>query len=322
MRSREYAPEILSDAETAIAAFEELIRNKGGDRSGLDAIISTWLPDARARLENVAKHSAYRGMRQIKGIAADASYCVPILFPGKEDMLDLIVVLGYTGLRCIRPGAILRLPIKTSTDGSGSAPLTLTGEPSNSGPLGLMLDRLCAGGLSDIQTHTIGHNIAYAVTWGNSAGMGSARNFVIAELRRECLPRYFGVAHNKPFLGLTQGVDTPSRAFLYDLYIHESLFPNQSPELRIIENGLEGVASPSDPVRDLDLIDVMESIEPLGTGFERSGTDLVDNYPELLEEVVGATGFADSSFRGYRAQIEYPIFGTQIQLKLRLPTRT
>ncbi|MBN1513298.1 MAG: hypothetical protein JXB13_14880, partial [Phycisphaerae bacterium] len=83
-RRRGVSAEIARNVEKAILAFEDLIQAEAGDRSSLDAIISASVPDVRVRYETAAKQTIYRGMRQVKGLSADVTFCSVLVHPSDD----------------------------------------------------------------------------------------------------------------------------------------------------------------------------------------------------------------------------------------------
>src|SRR5262245_16303846 len=100
---------LILEARGAVDRFEHLIGAEAGDRSALDAIISGWLPDARERVELIAKQSVFRGLSQLLGTASEVEHFTIIQVPsaqtpGRADQVCLAVTRG---LRRVRPGGIV-----------------------------------------------------------------------------------------------------------------------------------------------------------------------------------------------------------------------
>ena len=80
---------------------------------------------------------------------------------------------------------------------------------------------------------------------------------------------------------------------------------------------MRGQADINDRTRDIDRFDLLEVLEPLGTGLMRFASSHVPNYRALLESVCGALGYDGGRLRGYRVTSEYPIYGSQFAQALR-----
>ena len=94
--------------------------------------------------------------------------------------------------------------------------------------------------------------------------------------------------------------------------MHEDLYSGQDPALRLYDASFEGVASPNDPTRDIDQIDMIESITSLGKGVRGFRSSEIGRYGELVGHVLERTGFDGSRMRGYRCRVDYPLYGSQV----------
>ena len=97
----------------------------------------------------------------------------------------------------------------------------------------------------------------------------------------------------------------------------ERVFPGETPELRIYDTTVRGQADVNDRTRDIDQLDLLESVDSLGQGLRRFGSSDVPRYRSLLEFVCSSLGFDGERLRGYRVASEYPIYGSQFALALR-----
>jgi len=99
----------LDAARVAIDAFEELIHAEVGDRSGLEAILSAWVPEARRDFELRRKQAAFRALSQLKGLMADSFAETAIFWPSDDgERIDVVWVTCIVGLQRLRPG----VPVK------------------------------------------------------------------------------------------------------------------------------------------------------------------------------------------------------------------
>lgn len=96
-----------------------------------------------------------------------------------------------------------------------------------------------------------------------------------------------------------------------NLLLHEDVWPGRGPQLLVFDTRIRGLASPDDPERTLDRLDVIEVIEPLGKGASRFRATEVGRHVEMVEYVCGKLGWDSSRLRGYRVRVQYPVFGAQ-----------
>ncbi|MCA9300355.1 MAG: hypothetical protein KDA28_14895, partial [Phycisphaerales bacterium] len=161
--------------------------------------------------------------------------------------------------------------------------------------------------------------VAYTVR-DSGFGPRSATNVVFAEANRGEVARYARPGeHRKTFVFAE--VSTPSKVLQFDAFIHEDLFHGSDPSLRLYDTTFEGVADINDPARDLDRLDMMETVEALGVGLSRCRSSDVGRYGEILHLVSERLGWKSDAFRGYRCRIDYPLYGAQVALAWDQPHR-
>ncbi len=312
-------PELIANAEAAVDRFEALIRDRIGDRSALEAIVSAWAPDARREFELRRKQTAFRAMSQLKGVQASVNLASVFLHPSPGDeRLDVVWITGLLGLQRIRPGAAVKFATRRmngSADGDRDRrPLDLGGTPV-SDYRGLQLERFCSTPTPPLEVHHVGEVVHY--TLGDTGfGPRSEVDIVFGEANIAELDRYIepGEAGKKAYVFAE--VLTPSRTLQLDLFVHRDLYPDQHPSLLIYDTASEGVANINDRSRDIDRLDLMESIESLGQGIARCRSSDVPRYGDLLGEVCERLGWDGGSFRAFRCRIDYPLYGSQVAMAL------
>ncbi len=307
---RAVAPERIAAAEKAVAGFEALIRREAGDRSALDAIISAWLPEARAEFELRRKQAAYRAMSHLKGASVDTNFAAVLLHPAADGAnLDIVWLFGLLGLQRLRPGASVKFATRRlANTAAPRKPETLDGVPV-AGLDGLRLDQFCSSTAAALNVHHVGEVVHYTLA-GDSFGPASAQDLVFAEVNRAELPRYIPrEQHRKRYVFAE--VATPTRTLVFDALIHEAV-QTSAPMLYIYDTSFDGVADVNNPARDIDRLDLRESIEPLGRGIARFRTTEVPRYAELLRHTCEKLGWDGDAFRGYRCRIDYPLYGSQV----------
>jgi hypothetical protein len=95
--------------------------------------------------------------------------------------------------------------------------------------------------------------------------------------------------------------------------------PGQEPELILYDTAIDGIADVNDRARDVDRLDMSESIDLLGNGLSRAEIAENPRYLELVERVHSARGWNPADFRGFRTRIEYPLYGSQIVMAFDAP---
>jgi len=300
-------------ANTAIDAFEELIRTHFGDRSLLDAMLSAWVPEARREFELRRKQAAFKAMSQLKGVQADVLGATVLLAPSKDgDHIDVVWLNQLHGLHRVRPGVTVKLSSRRLTKGpTARQPMTLSGTditPQTS-PL---VDAFCSSPLPHLDVRQVGETVFYLLG-DEDIGGDAAVDLVFAEVNRDELNRFVPAGSSRKSYFFAE-VTTPAQLLQFDLLVHEDLYPGQDPQLRLYDASFEGVANPNEPTRDIDQIDMMETVTALGKGARGFRSAEISRYGELVAHVLEQSRFDGSRMRGYRCRIDYPLYGSQIML--------
>lgn len=310
-RKRGAAVDRCEPALAAIDQFENLIRRDVGDRSALDALITSWLPEARREFELRRKQSAFKAMSQLKGVAADTNLATVILHPSPDgEHIDIVWIIGLLGLRRLRPGARVRFATRRiASENKPRQPTALDGG-STDGLLAQRLDEFCTAPPAPIEAHRSGEVVHYTLA-GDDYGPRSAVDLLLAEVNLAEIPRYVPAELGRKGYVFAE-IGTPSSSLLFDVFLHEDVYPGSTPALEIYDTAFDGVVDVNDPARQIDRLELAESIEPLGQGIGTFRAQEIPNYLELVRHVVDRMGWDGDRFRGHRCRIDYPIYGTQI----------
>jgi hypothetical protein len=114
-------------------------------------------------------------------------------------------------------------------------------------------------------------------------------------------------------------VGSPVKSLLFDVFLHEDVYPGADAALSIYDTVLEGVASVNDRSRDIDRFDLAETVQPLGRGVAKARAAEVFHSFDVLRHVYATTGWEGEQFRGYRCRIEYPVYGSQVAMSFEAP---
>jgi len=314
--------DLIARANAAVDRFEALIRDDIGDRSALEAILSSWIPEARREFETRRKQAAFRALSQLKGVQAGVNVGTVFLAPATpDDKIDVVWVNGLLGLQRLRPGAVIRFASRRfARDDSRRLSNDLSGRPVEDLEH-LQLAEFCSDPLPAIDVHRAGQTIHYTLA-DHGFGPRSESDIIFAEANLSELPRYVepAVAGTRRAYVFAE-VFTPSKVLQFDVLVHRDLYPDQHPELLIYDAAIEGIADVNDPARDLDRMDMMESIEPLGRGVAACRSADVPRYPDMLRHVCDRLTWDPNEFRVYRCRIDYPLYGSQVVMTFRTVAR-
>lgn len=308
-------------ASAAVESFARLLREEAGGRGGLNALIAAWLPDdEQGDFALGRKQDAFRAWSQIKGAAAETSVVTVILHPSrKAGRVDVVCFMGLLGLRRLRPGASVKLATRrlTRTDAE-RAPEAHAGFADGSDPFAL--HEFCAAPPAPIEPRRIGETMHYLLG-GRAFGLRSSVDMLLAEVNRAELE--YGRAPGSPprLSHVFAEVSTPVRALLFDLIVHEDLFPGQQPDLFLYDTTFEGCADVNDPTRDLDRLDLPETVRALGGGLAALDAAEMPRYPDLIGRLCQRLEWAPKQLRSFRCRVDYPPYGAQVVLAFATPER-
>ncbi len=314
---------ILDELNDAVQNFESLVRDEVGGRTSLDAMISAWLPEARTRFEMANRQGAYKAMSNIKGLTTDVTLHAVLVHPSEQSRPhDLVTLLGCVGLRRIRPGVPIRISTGMGSPGSETQqPLTLDGKPMDAFSADSLLADFCSQPLPPIEFHKQGAFVKYVVA-SDRLGLGSSADLFFAEYASGFLDQY------NPSPGLcashSADIEIPTRELLFDVFLHRDVWPGVEPELNTYDTALYGEVNVNDRSRDIDRLDLLESIQPLGTGISACRVASIPQYVNMLRFVCKRRGWDPDAFRGFRCHTHYPVYGSQLIMAFdrRSPTTT
>ena len=288
-----------------------LIRLDAGDRISLDGIISAWLPDARERFEMSNKQAVFRGMAQLKGVMAEVGVTTALVYPAADGkMLDGVWILGSVGLRRIRPDVTMHVRSEQLNPKPDTAsPRTLDGTLAEQ-LSGLLLEPFCSSPAPRLEARREGATMHYTLA-GDAIGPRSAVDLFFAEVTPRCMRRYSD-PEDPRMRGPSSEVTTPVKTLIFDVLLHEDAYPDCDPTLLVYDTAVSGVADMNDRARDIDRLDVAESVEFLGRSADKFRATEVPDYVEIIRYVCDRLHWDVQKFRGYRCRAQYPVYGSQI----------
>lgn len=301
----------VARAEHAIDAFDSLIRERVGDRTLLEAMLSAWIPEARREFELRRKQSAFKAMSQLKGVQARTLVATVVLHPGQNgDKIDIVWVSGMVGVHRVRPGSVVRLTSRRVNDPSrGRRPMTLGGTEITH-PDHVVLRDFCSSPTPTFNAEIRGETVFYTLA-GDAFGASASVDAMFGEVNYDEIDRYVPAGSGKLGYFFAEVVP-PAEVLQFDVIVHRDLYPKQDPRLLIYDTSFEGVASPNDRGRDADRLDMLEGVEPLGEGLARARSTDVPRYSEMIRHVFDSVTWDPREFRGYRVRIDYPLYGSQV----------
>lgn len=307
---RKGAPaDLIEVADRAIDAFERMLVEQIGDKTGLNALIGAWLPEARQEVDATARQLMYRGSSLVKGLYADVAVVSFLLHRAADtpDRCDTAMIGGWVGLCRIRPRVPMRFVARLVHPKDNTGPMfDAAGDP--------FYERF----LQEFSDQPLPVTIRQATDrreyWLDDRGVGprSSTRVFVTERYKSNHPFLQPATTAAPLRFFYAGVDVPVKTLILDVFLAEDVWPGVDPELRIYDTAANGVANPNDPSRDLDMMEPPTSIYRITGGIAGARSAIIPNYPSMLESVLQNHGWSASAFRGYRCQIDYPMYSSQI----------
>lgn len=305
--------EAVDRAEAALHGLEEIVHRELGGWDGFDAAISEWLPEARARFALANKQLVFKGMANLIGARADVQLETAIYYPDADGRrCDIAIIEGFVNLRRLRPG--VRVPVVAhAPNPQAPRPLGYTledvppGEAQKHYPL---LEQFCSRPRPQLEAIPTGEMTSY-VLGGDAIGASSAVDIFAASIVRGGRPMYRGPSDPPVRPHVSGGVNLPTKTLLMNILLHEDIWPGDDPQLVAYDMRARGMASPDDPGRELDRIESVETVQPLGKGVGRFRASEVGCHVEIVEHVCERLGWDSARLRGYRVRVQYPLLNAQ-----------
>ncbi len=314
---RRVPSEIIERVSEAFDAFEHFVETSAGDREEVEAMLNAFLPEERYRQDLANREAAFKANSKVRGIANEVDITASFYFPSKDKTaVDRAVLDASLGGRRSRPDVPIIL-------GSGDfrpnseRPLSLDGQPFD-GALGSLLPQFSTTPLPGLKTQQIGGTTYYCIE-GHDVGLRSAADIVSAEYHPKMLPKY-RPKDSWGYCGPSCRGISPAKHFTLDAFVHRDVYPGVVPELRVYDTLARGeVVRFDDPDRRIDLLKTHDVIRPLPSKLAALGLPHAPRYVEMLEYVYKTLGLDPAEFRGYRLDVEYPIYGAQYRMGFLVP---
>ncbi len=301
----------ITQADAAVSAFDHFVHGELGGWDGLDAAVTEWLPEAREKYELANKQLAFKGLSNLAGVRAEVQLVTSIYYPDAAGARsDIAIIDGLAGLMRLRPGARVRVGAvgpnphepKPLPDGAAPEEGLDEGYP--------LLSGFCTP--PDPPVRAVRHGeLTSFILEGDEIGAKSSVDIFTASVVRSTRPMYRAANEPPHRVSGSAGLTVPAKTFLMTVLLHDDIWPDTEPELYVYDTHFYGHASPNDPARDIDRINVVESVHALGRGASRFRASEVGRHVEMVQHVCAALGWDSGRLRGYRCRVQYPILHAQ-----------
>ena len=313
---------ICDGAADAVAQFDELIRTAAGDRSSLKAMLTAWLPEERREFESQRRQSIYKALCELNGISSEVDLCTIFMHPAAKGRgVDLVSAKCLLGIDRIRPDAEVHLGTWRMDPSTGErtqprVPLTLDGKPALEGMDAVRLNEFCNAPPAPLQAERLTDtSIVYSLAPTGFGPASKVVSLVIGEMSLNELPDSSPSTSKHPYFFSIPEMAT--RKLVFDLMVHEDVYPGVTPTLMTYDTSSRGPARPGDPSRAIDIKHTPDELQIVGLDHRPLRILEFPAYPKLRDQVFQKLGWAASKFRAYRVEVNYPLTNMQFALVFR-----
>jgi len=293
-----------ASALAAVSALEQAVRELGGPRRfklRLGQAIKRQHQEAR-ELEAVAQSGAtdpngliHRAAAEIAGSDCRAKFRINIIWPDRTapGRYHNVLAGGAIGTR-LRSGG---MPMYGFTDFGGA-----TGDETGMklGPTLTRVQEWSTPALTTSTRQTPDGGSVVVVDDHRAAGPDGV-NLTLANITQ------FEPGTGRLFIALISPILTPSHRFVADVYLDRSLSLGLVPRAGVFIHTPALAADPCSAWRTQ--LPQRVTVEALGPGMSRAGSDAWDGHGELARELAQRAGVDAGQLVGYRIDVANPIWG-------------
>ena len=321
-RAARHDPELVRQCELCVKEYEHFLAAEDVGRNQLHAVLGGFLPEARDAVIRTNSQTAFNAMANLIGHYAEVQVLCMILSPGLlPQRCTLSMVRGFAGWRRLRNDSGCLFHGYGGGPQSVAAELRVTDLDGRSlddavGPA--LIEAFCSQPLPRLVLHSKYDLGSQYHLVGNEVGAESVCTFYVGETLWNAELRF--ATSDQNFCLESAIISTPCKYLLFDVLLHESIWP-----------GAEAVAEcyrvvPHGPVterhrdwRQFDRIDLGVKLRAHAPGLPAIESIQTQRYGKLVEHALARLNLPRQELRGYRCEMPYPVYGTQVSLRFDLP---
>lgn len=300
----------VKEALRAIDAFDYLIREQFGTRAALNAALSGANADTREKFEQSSRYQVFKGMSQILGVQSNIWLTCMMLTPAKIDPhgIDVSTIHGTLGLRRLRPDTpinfIYGIPpkYKDRRQSPERKDTDITSFLSHT-PAPLKVVEENGQIINTFNPEIGGKDDLYDML---------AEVYIPSGSNRYASP-------GRTMRGTSVIPDVPVVSLVSDVIIHGDIFEGIEPQLFVYNTMGKGGADIEDPQRVVDRVETNDSLVDLGRGLGEIEISDMPKYNDMVKYLCEKNGYPRESFRTYRLQVQYPVYGFQYVIAFKVP---
>lgn len=313
-------PSDIERAELALVEFDRAVQTHAGGREMFESMVASLTvhranADSETDLRN--KRAAFRALSMLWGRQANQLLESIILHPSRTPgLIDRAYIGGLIGLRQTRPDSsfkIRRMYSRLPLPGDPVPPPLepLSDEPvSDEYPWGVVL-KLCSESLPKFRVFTDEDGVIYHELAHRIIGATDEMTCIWGHVARD----------NEASPASTPGTEvshircftTPLSLSVTDMVVHESIWDERLPEVRVYQVELNGRTT---DIREDSRMALREEVRLLGRGLEAARSPEIPTQASMLAYAFDRLGWNPKEFRVFRCRVEYPLLYTRLHMML------
>jgi hypothetical protein len=312
--------ETIVRARQAFERFEGTVkRHGGGSRDAFETMVADLegfddqVPTAGVQLRH--KRAMFRAASMLFARQAKVTFGALIVHPSAEaGLVDTASVKGMAGLHRTRRDVPLHtmvhhLRLRQAGDPVQHGVLEAI-DPRESAPeaVGLLRD-FCSQPLPEFKVESAVNGVTSLEMVSQSIGTSSEVTFFMGHICRGAEATPGSVAGSAT--ALTKGYDFPVELDIADVFMHESIWDERLPDVKVYKWPTLGWQA---PLRRNELLPMVESATYLGRGPYAGRTPHLESYEAMMSYVMERQGWNPREFRLFRCMVEYPVVHTRLRM--------
>lgn len=323
---RRVQEDLVRRVRRACEDLQTFVERHAGDRRTFEAMLAGRSPDPRGEVDE--RRAYFRAGSAIWGVRTRMQFLMLALRPSetRAGYLDVAQISGLVDLERLQPDVpwIVRRLRAHSDSGAPVSPVRrvpLVAERAEQG-LPPLFDRYCSSPLPQLRQFERAGGWVYDELVPGPVGRAGATTVVLGERYIGALPLERDADNAFGEYALT--IRTPCECVMFDLLLHRDLVQYGRPN-RVVFGLLEdGPLAGTPGARGETRSRLMAPAPALELGAPAVvHTSRLAAYPSMVTDALGLAGFEGlDAFRGYRTEIEYPAFPSDVRMYLEIGERT
>ena len=323
---RSVREDVVTRARVACRELREFVERSAGDRRTFEAMLAGESPDPRGEIDE--RRAYFRAGSAIWGVRAKMQFLTLALAPSasRAGYLDVAQVSGLVDLERLQrdvPWIVRRLRAQSD---SGASTLSVQRVPlvpeRAARKLPPLFDSYCSHPLPELRQFERPNGWVFDELVPGPVGKEGATTVVLGERYIGALPMDRSADNAFGEYALT--VRTPCECVLFDLLLHRDL-AHYGKARRVVYGLLEDAPMAGTPAARGEVrsrLVAPDWARDLGAPAVVQ-TRRMPSYASMVEDALGQAGFGGlDMFRGYRTEIEYPPFPSDMRMFLEISERS